>query len=64
VRKGSIKPWWDEQMSKLAELYRRYAHRQARLERARVRVGTDAFLSGHEGWFFHRGLRDKPDQRE
>ena len=55
---------WDQYKARLVELYRRYADREARVERAREGIGVDAFLSGQEGWFFHRGLRNKPDHRE
>ena len=54
---------WSEQKAKLAGLYRRLALRHARVQRARAEVGADAFLSGHDGWFFHRGIRETRDQR-
>jgi hypothetical protein len=49
--------------AKLLGLNRRLAERHARLQRAKAEVGADAFLSGHDGWFFHRGLRETPDKR-
>ncbi len=54
---------WNERKAKLVGLYRQLAHRHARVERAKAEVGADAFLSGHDGWFFHRGIRETPDER-
>jgi hypothetical protein len=54
---------WNERKAKLMGLYRRLAQRDARIQRAKASVGADAFLSGHDGWFFHRGLRESPDER-
>lgn len=54
---------WNERKAKLAGLYQRLSERHARLQRAKAGVGADAFLSGHDAWFFHRGLRETPDQR-
>jgi hypothetical protein len=54
---------WNESKAKLVALYRRLALRHARVQRARAEVGADAFLSGHDGWFFHRGIRETRDQR-
>ena len=44
-------------MAKVADLYRRLLLRQANIQRSRAELGADAFLSGHDGWFFHAGLR-------
>jgi hypothetical protein len=54
---------WNERKAQLVGLYRRFALRHARVQRARAEVGADAFLSGHDGWFFHRGIRETRDQR-
>jgi hypothetical protein len=48
----------------LIGLYRRLEQRHARLQEAKNDVGADAFLSGHDGWFFHRGVRQTPDRRD
>jgi hypothetical protein len=48
---------------KLIERYRRYAQREVRVQEGLSERGAGAFLSGHDGWFFHRGLRETPDQR-
>jgi hypothetical protein len=52
--------------AKLAELYRRAVLRQARIQESRAEQGADgAFLSGHDWWVYHPGLRKtskgKPD---
>jgi hypothetical protein len=50
--------------AKLIQLYRRFEQRHARIQESMARLGVDAFMSGHEGWFFHRGVRKTPDQRD
>jgi hypothetical protein len=55
---------WIERRAKLIGLYRQFEERQARLQEAMAKVGVDAFLSGHDGWYFHQGIRRKPDQRD
>jgi hypothetical protein len=42
---------------KLVNLYRRLLMRQVSIQRSRAELGGDAFLSGHDGWFFHYALR-------
>ena len=49
--------------SKLTERYRRYAQRDLQVQEGLSERGGGAFLSGHDGWFFHRGLRETPDKR-
>jgi len=49
--------------ARLIERYRRYGQRDARVQEALSERGAGAFLSGHDGWFFHRGLRETPDKR-
>ncbi|MDQ6878029.1 MAG: hypothetical protein M3082_10105 [Candidatus Dormibacteraeota bacterium] len=53
-----------ERKARLIELYRRYQQRQARVQQSMAGIGVDAFLSGHEGWHFHRGLRRTTDKRD
>ena len=48
----------------LIERYRRFEQRDARLREAMSERGVGAFLSGHDGWFFHRGVPEKPDKRD
>ena len=47
----------------LLERYRRFAQRDVRIREGLSERGAGAFLSGHDGWFFHRGLRETPDKR-
>jgi hypothetical protein len=49
--------------SKLLAGYRRYAQRDVQIREGLSERGAGAFLSGHDGWFFHRGLRETPDKR-
>jgi hypothetical protein len=56
------KSLWAELTSKLAGVYRGLEQRHARLQRAKAEVGNDAFLSGHDGWFFHGGIRKTPEE--
>jgi hypothetical protein len=58
------KSWWAELTSKVAGVYGRFEQRHARLQRAKAEVGVDAFLSGHDGWFFHGGIRRTADKRD
>lgn len=48
---------------KLVERYRRFAQRDVQIQEGLSERGAGAFLSGHDGWFFHRGLRETPDRR-
>lgn len=48
---------------KLVERYRRYARRDVEIREGISERGAGAFLSGHDGWFFHRGPRETPDKR-
>jgi hypothetical protein len=48
---------------KFLERYRRYAQRDVQIREGLSERGAGAFLSGHDGWFFHRGLRETPDKR-
>jgi hypothetical protein len=48
----------------LIERYRRLEQRQARLQQSMAKLGIGAFLSGHEGWHYHRGLRETEDHRD
>jgi hypothetical protein len=50
-------------MAQLIGTYQDYQRQHARLEESLARVGVDAFLSGHDGWYFHRGLRTAPGKR-
>jgi hypothetical protein len=49
--------------ARLIERYRRYAQRDVQIQEGLSERGAGAFLSGHDGWFFHRGLRETPDRR-
>ena len=57
-------PLWIERKAKLVDLYKRYQQRHARLQQAMANLGVDAFLSGHEGWYFHRGIRKPTEPRD
>jgi hypothetical protein len=48
---------------KISEQYRRYAQRDVQIREGLSERGAGAFLSGHDGWFFHRGLRETRDKR-
>jgi hypothetical protein len=50
--------------AKVVDRYRRYEQRDARLQEAMSERGVGAFLSGHDGWFFHRGIPEKHDKRD
>lgn len=49
--------------SRLIERYRRYTQRDVEIHEGLSERGAGAFLSGHDGWFFHRGLRETPNKR-
>ena len=55
---------WAELTSKLVGAYRALEQRHARVQRAKAEVGVDAFMSGHDGWFFHGGIRKTPDKSD
>ena len=42
-------------MVTLVHFYREFERRHARLQQALAKVGLGAFLSGHDGWYFHGG---------
>jgi hypothetical protein len=48
----------------LAALYRKLQKRHAHVQQSMAKVGVDAFLSGHEGWYFHPGLPTREDKRD
>jgi hypothetical protein len=43
-------------------MFREYEQRHARIQQALADVGLDAFLSGHDGWYFHGGVA-RPSKR-
>jgi hypothetical protein len=51
-------------LAKLVALYRKVQKRHAHVQQSMAKVGVDAFLSGHEGWYFHPGLRTDKDKRD
>ena len=56
--------WWAKHVVKVVHIYRDFEHRHARLQQALAKVGLGAFLSGHDGWYFHGGVVRPENDRD